>query len=187
MAESKEKIKNRIIIWHIAITSACDSLHVACELFDRLKKPDWIAYPNPTTDPPSNRSLDVSYTSYKALVESAAIYSRQLFSSGNEGENIAANDSPEIQSLRKKILNNAENELAWQSGEFQKFYGEVRDKRNRFLAHYDGKFANFQNKGQGITSMASPGIHFSKADVDKFCQFVVALRNAVVLELRNFS
>ncbi|MEZ4878527.1 MAG: hypothetical protein R2805_13370 [Flavobacterium sp.] len=185
--ETKEKVKYRILIWNIAITNACDNLHVACKLFDLSKKNDWIVYQDTTTDPPSNRSLEASISSYKALIEVAAIYVRQIFSTGNEGEKIAANNSAEINRIRDTILENTKIELGWQDEEFQNFYREIRDQRNRFLAHYDGNFANIQEIEQGITRMASPGLKLNREDVGKFIQFVSALRNAVVLELRNLS
>jgi hypothetical protein len=121
------------------------------------------------------------------LVESAIIYTRQIFTTGREGDKIAGNDSNEINKIRLEILTNVENELAWGGTCFKEFYGELRDQRNRFIAHYDGQFANFQEKGGSVSTIAAPGMRMNREEINMFVEFVKALRRAIITYLRGLS
>lgn len=174
---------NRMLIWHQSLRSAYSYMMVEKHLADR----------SDTIDSNCRYELDgmpcyahAAFVACGALMESALILVCLIFTTGNAGPGISGNkDDIEVDGLKLEMKGHVKTELSWTDDQYDGFVKLLLRNRNKFLAHYDGKSADYRELAQGITSMKAVGVHLNSEERDSLIRFVGALSGALMARLRD--
>jgi hypothetical protein len=163
---------NRLFVWSQALQKALANLKVDQYLWKNpLEWNTWCIYNH---DGKPIRVL-VEATASSALVESAVILMRQVFSTGGDGPDFASNRHPDIEQIRREMDAYVRTQLGWPDSEYDEFYRLVRDRRNQLLAHYDGQAADYHEPIPEVASMKIVGANLSCEERDRLEQVISAM------------
>ena len=165
---------NRLLIWQSALQQARRYLKVSQYLWENLRENQWLwdtycAYEQDSQPV----QVHVGLTSSSALVESAVILVRQIFSTGSKGPGFADNKKhPDINTIRNEMETYVQIHLGWSADEYEQFSKFIRRNCDKFLAHYDGSAAEYEEHPSGVTSMKMIGANLNCEQRDQLEQVV---------------
>ncbi len=167
-----EECFHRLIAWEQALQKAISNLRCSFHLWGVAddSRLEYEIFPGN-----GNHWIHVRLTAAGALAETAVILVRQVFSTGAEGDLIAANDAGEVQRVRNEMVAFTKTQLGWPQDEYTTFYRFVKDRRNQRLAHYDGEAANITKPVEGVTSMALVGANLNVPEQEKLLAFITPM------------
>ncbi len=163
---------NRLFAWLQALEKAHGNLKVDQYLWEH--RPLWDTYCT-YTQSGLQKNTNVVLTASSALVESAVVLMRQVFSTGGDGPDFASNRHPDIEQIRREMEVYVRAHLGWPDSEYDEFYRLIRDRRNQFLAHYDGQAADYHEPIPEVASMKLVGANLSCEERDRLEKFVSAM------------
>jgi len=80
------------------------------------------------------------------MVGTAIISFCQIFGSGNKGDWIAGNREQPVNNMRRHLLRSSDTKRGWSEGTALKLVSDLRVKRDKLLAHYDGDAAGLKKE-----------------------------------------
>jgi len=162
---------NRVISWQTALRDSLAYIQLA-DYF--MGKRDLGGIELPYTHG-RNSWHDIALTTQRGLVQAAVVMYRHPFTSGASGDGIADNHSPEVRAVLEDMETLVKQSLGWSDDEYRQFNGQIRDQRNKFLAHLDGSRAKVTQLSQSWTSMRPPGAHLDPDEREKLVHVLLAM------------
>ena len=141
---SKEE-QNRVGIWLSVLQKTCDYLVVCERAYDRL-----IYLKGAESEYYYVGSRRVTYFEpwvvEKGLSEAALIgLISVVYGSGEEGVGISGDKDAVLIDLRKEVVSLASSKLGYNDvSEFEEYLIDLKKMRNRTIAHYNGKYADYK-------------------------------------------
>ncbi len=182
--------ENRVCVWLSVLQKTCDYLVVCEKAYDRL-----ICLKGTECEYYYVGSSRVTYFEpwvvEKGLSEAALIgLISVLYGSGEEGVGISGDKNAVLIDLSKEVVSLASSKLGYNDiREFEEYLSNLKKMRNRTIAHYNGKYADYKehfienNTGNGgsirenpsMVSMKMASAHFTYNEIKQLKKTAICL------------
>jgi hypothetical protein len=104
----------------------------------------------------------VPHVALCALHTTAVISFAQVFGTGNgEAGAIANNKTEKLRDLRNEMKEYVVSTLGWDGDKYDVILGRILELRDKQVAHYDGKQAEYEEPSPTLRKMKAPYVNFA--------------------------
>lgn len=161
-----DEVRNRLGIWRLLIKETYESLLVAEELWQMIKKDDaYQEYSRPYVIAEKNRHYNFCVTAQTAIFTQVVIFFGNIYGPGEGGVGFSKNANEQCKLFKKEMESFVLLELKMSDTEFQTLKNKMIDRRHQQVAHFDGSKAEYTVKPNGwVTTHKLPFAHFNQEE-----------------------